>query len=160
MRAWGHPVWVRGDVTLAETALGSARSTFPQGSSSSCGRCIPRGAFTSTAGMRVADGDGLAAIVDEEQADAEAYERDHERIEDAMRHPWRTALLLLALGLLPAFAVGGLVFWLFGREVDTGYDREYEQEPPTETRAGARARAARARAAAPVRSSSPRRSST
>ncbi len=78
-------------------------------------------------------GDGLAAIADEEQADAEAYERDHERIQDAIRHPWSTALLLLALGTLPAFAVGGLVFWLFGREVDTGYDREYEQEPPTET---------------------------
>jgi uncharacterized membrane protein len=26
-----------------------------------------------------------------------------------------------------------VVFWFFGREVRTGYDREYEQEPPTDT---------------------------
>jgi len=25
------------------------------------------------------------------------------------------------------------VFWRFGREIETGYDREYEQEPPTDT---------------------------
>ena len=27
----------------------------------------------------------------------------------------------------------GAVFWFFGREPRTGYDREYEQEPPTDT---------------------------
>ena len=133
VRAWGHPVWVRGDVTLAGNSARLRAVAVPAGQFVELRALYPRGAFTSTAGMRVADGDGLAAIADEEQADAEAYERDHERIQDAIRHPWSTALLLLALGTLPAFAVGGLVFWLFGREVDTGYDREYEQEPPTET---------------------------
>ena len=47
--------------------------------------------------------------------------------------PWPTALLVLALGTLPAHALGMLVFWRFGRELETGYDREYEQEPPAET---------------------------
>src|SRR4029450_9159982 len=69
----------------------------------------------------------------EEQADANAYERDHDRIEEAIRHPWRPGLALLALGTIPAFLLTGLVFWRFGRELRTGYDREYEQEPPTDT---------------------------
>ena len=34
---------------------------------------------------------------------------------------------------MPAFLVVGAVFWFYGRELKTGYDREYEQEPPTET---------------------------
>src|SRR6185436_4458728 len=61
------------------------------------------------------------------------FARDHAKIENAKKHPWRYALLLLLLGAAPAFAVVGLVFWFFGRELRTGYDREYEQEPPTDT---------------------------
>ena len=34
---------------------------------------------------------------------------------------------------MPAFLLAAFVFWRFGRELRTGYDREYEQEPPTET---------------------------
>ena len=45
----------------------------------------------------------------------------------------RYALYLLLLGTIPAFLVVAAVFWHYGREVKTGYDREYEQEPPTET---------------------------
>ena len=57
---------------------------------------IPRSAFTSTAGMRVVSGKGLGKIVAEETADAAAFERDHDRIENAKQHPWRYALSLLA----------------------------------------------------------------
>ena len=95
----------------------------------------PRSAFTSTAGMRVAKGNGLDKIVAEELDDAKQYERDKERIDDAIAHPWRTALIVLALGVLPALAISTFVFWRFGREIRTGYDREYEQEPPTDTQA-------------------------
>ncbi len=42
-------------------------------------------------------------------------------------------LYLLALGIVPALAIVLGVYWLFGREPKTGYDREYEQEPPTDT---------------------------
>ena len=47
--------------------------------------------------------------------------------------PGEAPCILLALGTLPAFLLGGFVFWRFGRERRTGYDREYEQEPPTES---------------------------
>ena len=133
VRAWGHPVWVRGDVTLAGNQARLRAVDVSAGQFVELRALYPRAAFASTGGMRVAEGDGLAAIAAEEQADADDYERDHERIQDAISHPWGTALLLLALATLPAFAVGGLVFWFFGREVNSGYDREYEQEPPTET---------------------------
>ena len=50
-----------------------------------------------------------------------------------MANPLRTALIVLALAALPGLAVIGAVWAFFGRERRTGYDREYEQEPPTDT---------------------------
>ncbi|HEU6444795.1 MAG TPA: DUF2207 domain-containing protein, partial [Gaiellaceae bacterium] len=133
VRAWGHPVWVRGDVTLDGNQALLRAVNVPARQFVELRTLYPRRAFPSTAGMRVVEGNGLAKIAAEEQADADAYRRDHERIQDALRRPWRTGLILLALGTLPAFLLAGAVFWFFGREVRTGYDREYEQEPPTET---------------------------
>ena len=70
----------------------------------------------------------------EERADAAAYERDHDRIDHAKRHPWRyAALRAAARRSCPALLVVALVYCVFGRERATGYDREYEQEPPTDT---------------------------
>ena len=85
----------------------------------------PREAFTSTSGMQVREGNGLEQITADEAADAAAYERDRERIDDALASPGRWLLLLLALGTLPALVIARLVFWRFGREPETGYDREY-----------------------------------
>ena len=132
-RGWGHPVWVRGDVTLAGNRAQLRALDVPAKQFVELRVLYPRGAFTSTEGMRVVRGNGLAKIAAAEQADAEAYERDHERIQDAVNNPWRTGLILLALGTLPAFLLAGFVFWRYGREARTGYDREYEQEPPAET---------------------------
>src|SRR5581483_3338260 len=41
--------------------------------------------------------------------------------------------ILAALGLGPALVLMLLVWLIYGRERRTGYDREYEQAPPTET---------------------------
>ncbi len=133
VRAWGHPVWVRGDVTLSNNQARLRAVSVPAGQFVELRTLYPRDAFPSTEGMRVVDGDGLARIVAEEQEDAEAYERDHERIQDALDRPWWTALILLSLATVPAFLLAGVVFRFFGRERRTGYDREYEQEPPLET---------------------------
>ena len=40
---------------------------------------------------------------------------------------------MLGLATIPALLVISAVFWFMGRERRTGYDREYEQEPPTDT---------------------------
>ena len=42
-------------------------------------------------------------------------------------------LYVLLLGLVPSLLVVLVVYLVFGRERGTGYDREYEQEPPTDT---------------------------
>ena len=55
------------------------------------------------------------------------------KIDEALDHLPRTIALLLALALGPALLVIGLVWLFYGREHKTPYDREYEQEPPTET---------------------------
>ena len=56
-----------------------------------------------------------------------------ERIDSLIDHPLRTALIVLALAAIPGLAVITAVWAFFGRERRTGYDREYEQEPPTDT---------------------------
>ena len=133
LRAWGHPVYVRGDVRLAGNHALLRALDIPAKQFVELRTLYPRNAFTSTGGMRVEGGNGLARIAAAEQADADAFERDQERIESAIAHPWLTGPVLVVLGALPAFLLAGFVFWRFGREVRTGYDREYEQEPPSET---------------------------
>ena len=133
LRAWGHPVYVRGDVELAGKKVLLRALNVPAGQFVELRTVIPRSAFSSTAGMRVASGNGLQKIVAEETADAAAFEKDSERIDNAKQHPWRYALYLLLLGVVPAFLIVGGVFWFYGREPESGYDREYEQEPPTVT---------------------------
>ena len=92
---------------------------------------FPRSLLQSTAGARVVDGPGLQKIAAEERDDAAAYERDRDRIDNALDHIVRYVLLLLLLAIGPALLVAGAVYVLFGRERKTGYDREYEQEPPS-----------------------------
>ncbi len=133
LRAWGHPVYVRGDVQLAGDRALLRALDVPAGQFVELRALIPRSAFAATDGMRVVAGNGLDRISGEEQADAAQFEQDADRIEEAKRHPLRYGLYVLLLGLLPALAVVGAVFWLYGRELQTGYDREYEQEPPTDT---------------------------
>ena len=98
LRAWGHPVYVRGDVQLDGKRALLRALDVPAGQFVELRTVIPRSAFTSTAGMKVVEGNGLAEIVAEEQADAAAYERDRERIDNAKQHPWRYALWILLLG--------------------------------------------------------------
>ena len=93
---------------------------------------FPRSAFTSTAGMQVVRGRRPAKIVAEERADAAAYERTTtgSRTRSTTRG---LAVYVLAARLVPALLVVAGVLSFFGRERRTGYDREYEQEPPTDT---------------------------
>jgi uncharacterized membrane protein len=124
LRAWGHPVWVRGDVQLAGSRVLLRALDVPAHQFVELRALIPRGAFTSTAGMRTARGTGLQKITADERDDAAAYERDHDRIENAKRHPWLYVAYVLLLGLVPALLVVAAVYWFWGRERDTGYDRE------------------------------------
>ena len=124
---------VRGDVTIDGNLVQLRAIDIPAEQFVELRTLIPRSGFTSTAGMQVRSGPALESIAQEEQEDAAAYERDRKRLDDALASPLRPLLVLLALAFLPALAVVALVWWLWGRERGSGYDREYEQEPPTDT---------------------------
>ncbi len=133
LRGWGKPVWVRGDVELVGTRATLRAVAVPAHQFVELRTLIARSAFASTAGMKVARGPAFQRIVDEELADAKRFQRDHDRIDALEAHPLRTGLVVLGLAIIPALLVIALVFWFMGREHRTGYDREYEQEPPTDT---------------------------
>ncbi|HEU5211327.1 MAG TPA: DUF2207 domain-containing protein, partial [Gaiellaceae bacterium] len=132
-RVWGHPYWVHGDVARLPRraflrALGVPAHQFVE-----LRVVFPRRLLTSTAGATVQPGNAFGDIVAAEAADQAAVAHDQEKIDDAKRHIGRTLLIVLLLALVPALAVIVLTYVFYGREPSTGYDREYEQEPPTDT---------------------------
>ena len=114
------------------TAHQAARDRVPSKQFVELRTVFPRRLLTSTSGAKVVHGDGLENIVAEQRESAASFESDRRQIHDAKDHPGRTFLILLALGVGPARARLLGVYLLFGRERKTTYDREYEQEPPTE----------------------------
>ena len=104
VRAWGHPVAVRGDVTLDGDRAELRAIDIPAGQFVELRALIPRRVFTSTAGMKTASGPGLEAIAAEERADAADYEQNQRKIDDALDHLPRTIALLLPLALGPGAA--------------------------------------------------------
>ena len=91
LRAWGHPVYVRGDVQLAGKRRSCGRSTSPPGSSSSSAPCSRALRSARRPGCGSPRATASPAIVAAEKADAAAFEKDNERIEHAKQHPWRYA---------------------------------------------------------------------
>jgi hypothetical protein len=132
-RVWGSPAWVRGVVARFPEKATLRASQVPAHQFVEFRVVFPRGLLKSTAGAKVVSGLGLPKIVAEEASSQRAYEHDRERIDDAKGHPVRTMSSLLLLGFGPAFGLMALVWLVYGRERRTAYDREYEQEPPTET---------------------------
>src|SRR3990172_4147654 len=131
-RAWGHPVSIRGDVALYADGASLRAVDVPPEQFVELRVLFPRELLDSTAGAKVESGLALDRIVAEEREDAAAFERDRRRIDSALDHLGRTALFLLLLAAGPAASLLVSCWWFFGRERATGYDREYEQEPPSD----------------------------
>ncbi len=132
-RVYGHPAWVHGVAERTPTAARLRAVNVPGHQWVELRVVFPRSLLRSTAGAKVVHGNGLVSIVKEEADAAAAYVHDRERLDDAKDHPGRTLLYLALLGIGPALLVMLLVWLVYGRERRTGYDREYEQEPPTNT---------------------------
>ena len=131
-RVWGAPEYVRGAVGRTPTHTKLLAIEIPSKQFVELRTVFPRRLLTSTSGAKVVHGDGLENIVAEQRESAASFESDRRQIQDAKDHPGRTFLILLALGVGPAVLVLLGVYLLFGRERKTTYDREYEQDPPTE----------------------------
>ena len=134
-RAWGHPVYVRGDVQLAGAKVLLRALDVPAGQFVELRTVIPRGRVhldRRDAGRRPATASRRSSP--RRRPTPPRSRRDHERIENAKQHPWRYAALPApARARSRRSSSSRAVFWFYGRELKTGYDREYEQEPPTET---------------------------
>src|SRR5262249_22421570 len=129
-RVWGAPAWVNGVVTRTPRAAILRAVNIPPHQFVEERVVFPRTLLASTAGAQVRKRNGLAKILGEQRAAEAAYRSDRDNLADAKRHWVRTALSLVAIGLGPAFILMLLVWLVYGRERRTGYDREYEQQPP------------------------------
>jgi uncharacterized membrane protein len=130
-RVWGHPRRVEGTVERRPTVSLLTASNVPPKQFVEMRVVFPRRLVSSTAGARVVHRPGLASIVAEEQAVVDRYENGRRKVRDALDHLPRTIAYLLLLAVGPALLLILLVWLVYGREPRTGYDREYEQEPPT-----------------------------
>ncbi len=131
-RAWGHPVWCARRRGARSHGATLRAENVPAGQWVELHAVFPRRLLASTAGTIVRPGKGLPLIVANEATGG----RDTRRTRPASmtgsttRDAPRSVLLLLGLGPRRSFA---LATWLvYGRERRAGYDREYEQEPPSD----------------------------
>ncbi len=124
---WGHPSSVNGVTSLGADGVRPTltANNIPSGQFVEMRVVFPRSRLTSTAGATVVPGDRLDDIRTEEEAEIARDERRAGLVRAGL-------IALIALTFLPG-ALGALfIYFRYGREPATGYDREYEQEPPTD----------------------------
>ncbi|HEY4607132.1 MAG TPA: DUF2207 domain-containing protein, partial [Acidimicrobiia bacterium] len=124
---FGHPYGVEGSTELGEDGVSpSLEATgIPAYQFVELRVIFPREMLTSTDGATVVAGDGLDSILEEERR----FAADASDAATAQRTGliWGSAIaVVLSVGL------GGLVYLGYGREHRVDYDREYEQEPPSD----------------------------
>ncbi|HUG31897.1 MAG TPA: DUF2207 domain-containing protein [Acidimicrobiia bacterium] len=127
LRVYGHPYGVDGESFLGDDGVtpGLEARDVPPHRFVEIRVVFPPSLLTSSAGVSVVAGVGLDVILDEETASAE-------EANDA-RSAARNGLVAGALAFIGLVGgAGGLVYARYGREPRTGYDREYEQFPPSE----------------------------
>jgi uncharacterized membrane protein len=127
VRVWGKPAGVSGSTTLGVDGVSPAleASRIPAGRFVEMRVVFPRSLLASTGGATVVPGEGLDDILEAEQRAVQT---------SATRQAVLRVLVLVAglMAFLPAVAGSALIYWHFGREPRVDYDREYEQEPPSD----------------------------
>jgi uncharacterized membrane protein len=124
---YGHPYGVDGETSLGDDGVSPtlvARDVPPY-QFVEIRVVFPPDILTSSEGVTVVAGAGQDTILGEE----EAWADDANDARAAARNGLLAGTLAF-VGLVGG--AGGLVYLRYGREPRTGYDREYEQEPPTD----------------------------
>jgi uncharacterized membrane protein len=124
---WGHPYGIDGETSLGDGGVSptlEARNVPPH-SFVEIRVAFPPALLESSDGVTIVAGPGQDIILGEEDDWAE-------RANDA-RDAARNGLIAGALAFVGLVGgAGGLVYLRYGKEPRTGYDREYEQFPPSE----------------------------
>ncbi len=127
VRVWGHPATVDGETALGDSRIEPSLEArdIPAGRWVEMRVTFPRSLLTSTAGAQVVPGDGLGDILAEEVRFVEQQQNEAGRLR---------GLVIGGLlgGTIPALVAAFLFYRRFGKEPVVEYDREYEQEPPSE----------------------------
>jgi len=130
--AWAGPRWVHGFVTKQPNRVSLVAGPVPAHQFVDLRVAFPRSLLASTTGAQARAGDGLPQIEGAVAASVKRAEEGRRHLDSWQEHWLRTALVFLLLALGPGLAVVGFVYWLLGREPRVDYDREYEQEPPSD----------------------------
>lgn len=127
LRVYGHPYGVEGESFLGDDGVspGLEARNVPPHRFVEIRVVFPPRLLTSSEGVTIAAGAGLDVILGEEETWTEEA--------NDVRAAARTGLIAGALAFVGLVGgAGGLVYVRYGREPRTGYDREYEQFPPSE----------------------------
>lgn len=124
---WGHPSSVAGETSLGADGIRPTleASNVPPGQFVEMRVVFPRSLLSSTAGASVVSGDRLADIRAEEDAEIRRDQRRAGLLRAGL-------LALTALTFLPGLLGALFIYFRYGREPRPNYDREYEQEPPSD----------------------------
>ena len=130
LRIWGHPASVNGTVSRALGAAVLTAQNVPAHQFVELHTVFPRRLLDSTAGAKVVSGPGLARIVGKEHKALADYEHGRNEVRNALNHLLVTIPILILLAAGPALLLLLCVWFFYGREARTGYDRQYEEQPP------------------------------
>lgn len=127
VRVFGHPFGVDGITSLGADEISPSleASNVPPYQFVEMRVVFPSDLLGSRDGVTSASGNGLDLILAEEQLFAD--EANDAR--DAARNG---AIAAVVAFVALVGGLGGLVYFTYGREPKVDYDREYEQEPPTD----------------------------
>jgi uncharacterized membrane protein len=124
---FGHPYGVDGETALGDDGVspGLIAENVPPYQFVEMRVLFPSSLLSSTSGATVIPGNGLDTILEEEGQFAE-------EANDARDAAGRGLAVGAVAFIGMTVGIGGLVYLRYGKEPKTGYDREYEQAPPSE----------------------------
>jgi uncharacterized membrane protein len=127
VRVWGHPASVEGSTSLGGDGVSPSlqASAIPAHQFVEMRVVVPRRVLDSVEGATVVRGVLLGEILAEEERFAETADRRQQALQ--------ILVVLAALAaFLPATMAVLFIYRRYGREPKVAYDREYEQEPPSD----------------------------
>ncbi len=127
VRVWGHPASVEGSTSLGDDGVSPTlrASGIPAHQFVEMRVVVPRRVLDSVEGATVVRGDLLGEILAEEERFAESADRRRRAVQILV-------VLAAVAAFLPATIAVAFIYRRYGREPKVAYDREYEQEPPSD----------------------------